>query len=338
MTNATVDTTPPPEFFTSDYLISNIGTPFGVNGFIAAIIGGFGSAGGALLFNRDFGAAVPATGFVGLGTTSVEDAPSPAFRNLKVAASATTCDELPAAGARVDVEICQAGAPGLTFAFAPTGEYNSSANYYRRVAGVDAAGADSGVPMPGTLADSYAAWRAACDADDTPGSPPGTFCHGFSSTGLAKLSLDDLAPSPPGPDGAPAVDLFLKTLPAGQLRLAANTSLCLDATPGELRLVLRECDDPAAGPVAGTQMWQVERTLADGVLVYGVVTSGRAGPFSGAGVVDIFGLVNLELDERVNIQVQGFNGGSNQLFDFGAAGLLRASHMGVCLGACRASA
>ena len=26
----------------------NIGTPFGVNGFIAAIIGGFGSAGGAL--------------------------------------------------------------------------------------------------------------------------------------------------------------------------------------------------------------------------------------------------------------------------------------------------
>ncbi len=30
MTNATVDTTPPPEFFTSDYLISNIGTPFGI--------------------------------------------------------------------------------------------------------------------------------------------------------------------------------------------------------------------------------------------------------------------------------------------------------------------
>jgi branched-chain amino acid transport system permease protein len=32
----------------TQYTAFNVGTPFGVNGFIAAIIGGFGSAGGAL--------------------------------------------------------------------------------------------------------------------------------------------------------------------------------------------------------------------------------------------------------------------------------------------------
>ena len=117
-------------------------------------------------------------------------------------------------------------------------------------------------------------------------------------------------------------------------------SLCLDATPGDLRLLLRLCDDPAKGPVFGTQMWQVERTLTDGVVVNGVITSGRAGPFTGAGVADIYGLVRLDLDNRLNIQTQGYNGGSNQIFDFdsGGTGLIRASHLGVCIGACRASA
>ena len=300
-----------------------------------------GSAGGALLFNADLGAlGAPSTGFVGLATGAFARAGGPAFRSLVVSAAATTCDAVPVEGALVDVEVCQAGAAGQRFVFVPTGEYTPASNYYRRISGVDAVGADSGIAMPGTLATSYDDWRAACDADTTPGSPPGTFCAGFSSTGLAKLSLADVAPSAAGADGAPLTDLFVKTLPAGQLKLAANSSLCLDATPGDLRLLLRLCDDPAKGPVFGTQMWQVERTLTDGVVVNGVITSGRAGPFTGAGVADIYGLVRLDLDSRLNIQTQGYNGGSNQIFDFdsGGTGLIRASHLGVCIGACRASA
>ena len=275
-----------------------------------------GSAGGALLFASDGlgGAAAPATGYLGLATGAYTSAGGPAFRGLDVRAAATTCDPTPLEGALVEVEMCQAGAAGQAFVFAPTGEYNSSANYYRQLRGVDAVGADTGIAMPGTLASSFDAWRSACDADNTPGTPEGTACLGFSSSGLAKLSLADVAPSAAGADGAPATDLFLKTLPAGQLKLAANQSLCLDATPGDLRLLLRPCDDPAKGPVFGTQMWQVEKTLTDGVVVNGVITSGRAGPFTGAGVIDIFGLVRLDLDGRLNIQVQGANGGSNREF------------------------
>ena len=293
------------------------------------------SAGGAVLYAGASLSGAPATGYIGVATSAF--AAGPAFRNLAVASAATTCDAVPRAGAAVDVEICQAGAAGQSFAFSPTGEYNASATYYRRLIGIDALGADTGIAMPGSLDTDYAAWRAACDADATPGSPPGTFCHGFSSSGLAKLNLDDIAPAAAGPDGAPLTDLFLKTLPAGQLRLASNTSLCLDATPGALNLFLNVCDDPARGPVFGTQMWGVEKTLTDGSVVYGVLTSGRAGPFAGAGVADISGLVNLDVEARVMVQVQGYNGGSNELFDHDPrTGLLRASHMGVCLGACAA--
>jgi len=297
-----------------------------------------GTIDGILTFSGEPKTNIPSTGFIGLATGSFQYR-GPAFSNLVIATVNTTCDSLPEQGMFVDVEICQAGARGLSFVFVPTGEYNSSNNYYRRLQGVDALGADSGIPMPGTIENSYDAWRSACDADTTPGTAPGTFCFGFSSSGLAKLNLSDISPSLAGSTGAPTTDLYLKTLPAGQLKLAANVSLCIDATQDSShRLILNVCDDPAKGEVRGTQMWQIEKTLTDGNVVSGVITSGRAGPFTGAGVVDIYGLVLLDLDERVNIQVQGYNGGSNQIFDFGETGLIRATHMGVCLGACRASA
>ena len=124
------------------------------------------------------------------------------------------------------------------------------------------------------------------------------------------------------------VDLYVLQLPPSQIKLSANTSLCLDLLNDQANpsLYLNACADP---PIPLSQLWTFERSIADGVYL-----SGPLGTQDGLRVADISGF-SFEFDNPIS--ADSYSMASSQIFTFpfpDNKGIIRASQMGLCLGAC----
>ena len=127
------------------------------------------------------------------------------------------------------------------------------------------------------------------------------------------------------------VDLYVLQLPPSQIKLSANTSLCLDLLNDQANpsLYLNACADPSVGPIPLSQLWTFERSIADGVYL-----SGPLGTQDGLRVADISGF-SFEFDNPIS--ADSYSMASSQIFTFpfpDNKGIIRASQMGLCLGAC----
>ena len=133
--------------------------------------------------------------------------------------------------------------------------------------------------------------------------------------------------------------------PLGQLRLSANTSLCLAVGVEDGgALVLAACADDAVGSaIPPAQLFGLSRSIVvDGASLGGplLYAQDRRGPDpvgGGSACVDVW---DLSFDVDHVVRGGGWNEGSNQVFSmpwgFRTPMLVRAPHMDVCLGACAA--
>jgi hypothetical protein len=278
----------------------------------------------SLLFNMDISAVPNGEGFVGIGTGAfVYGAAS--FRNLVVAGSTSTCDDTPAQGAFVTVETCDDGSNGQVFEFVipPGGLLPSNFSASSLIEKADAYGADCG-PQLGAADLPTRTLLCAANFSASLGGGESCGCCAFNGNGVPKGSLADLAPNL-------SVDLYVLQLPPLQLALSANLSLCVSATGGadNMTLFLDLCAPASAVP--DEQLWWFERSFADGVILSGPLHTKKNG-----WVVDQWGFSE---DLGATVKADGYNKGSNQLFSHAfplLKGIIRNSHFGTCLGACRA--
>ena len=293
-----------------------------------------------LLFSADVGAWAPRAGFFGVGTGSYT--PNEAvFRSLSINAAATTCDAAPAEGAPVEVEMCQARSAGQTFELWLPRDTAAGAFSYSSIPSFDAPDEDCG-----KFGSDSSTWLGACAGNYTavlngsvaPGS--GCSCVAWNSNGYGKAAFSDLEVYAYG-----SVSLNVLQPPLGQLRLSANTSLCLavGAADGGA-LVLAACaDDAVGGAIPLSQLFGLSRSLLvdgatlGGPLLFGQDQPGPAPVPGGSPCVDVW---NLSVDVDHAVRQGSWNSGSNQIFSFPwgvrAPMLVRAPHMEVCLGACAA--
>lgn len=295
--------------------------------------------GAVLLFSADVSAWAPRAGFVGFGTGSFTPGEA-SFRNLAIAAAATTCDALPLEGTPVEVEVCQDGSAGQMFELVlppTTAATDFSASL---LPGYDAPDLDCGkFPVTGVQADLIRACADNYTAYLNGTAPPEATCAcaAVNSNGYGKSGTGDLEVY-----GYGSVDLLVLQPPLGQLRLVANASLCLsDSGPDSDTLVLVACADNSAGPGAidPRQLFAFSRSIVSGSTLSGALFVERSWPGpspapASASVVDVW---DLSFDVDHVVRKGGWNAGSNQVFSFSwpaGAGLIRATHMEVCLGAC----
>ena len=335
-----------------------------------------GGSGATLLFNRPIPWA-PQAGFFGLATGSFT--PSEAvFRSLDVRAAATTCDAVPAEGAFVEVEMCQVGAPGQMFELWLPRTTVAADFSYKALVNYDAPDLDCGPKLAG----APDTWAAQCADNLTAAlngtAPPGATCAcvAYNSNGYPKAAYSDLEVYAYG-----SVTLNVMQPPRGQLRLTANTSLCLSFGGGDDNngaLILARCDDDADSRlINASQLFAFSREAVDNSLAVSgpLLAVDARGPGlvpNGAPCVDVWDL-SFDVDHAVrqggwNKNVLRFSlstatsnpltlapphlasialkfnrlhhRGSNQVFSFPwgwrSPGLVRATHMDTCLGACAA--
>ena len=217
--------------------------------------------------------------------------------------------------------MCSDGTAGQTFELvAPAGGLSASAFTATRLPKLDAWSEDCGLSMsatdlPGRIAE--------CAANFTAGGANGfCFCSGFNGNGYPKRDFIDIGPYD-------SVDLFVLQPPPMQLALSANLSLCLALGGSDnITLFLDACAPAASAPPE--QLWQFERSIADGVTLSGPLHSATPNA-----VVDLW-----DFGENVGgtVKADGYNKGSNQIFTHpfpAMRGLIRSTQQGVCLGACR---
>ena len=282
-----------------------------------------------LLFNVDVNSSVGSEeGFIGLGAGNfVPGAAS--FRNLVIAGSTTTCDLVPPLGAPVTVEMCNDGAPGQVFevVLPPEGALLPGNFSVSTIPRADAWRLDCG---PKLASRDLAGRTLLCAANFTAslsggGSGDTCGCIAFNGNGVPKSSLADMAPYE-------KVDLFILQLPPLQLALSANTSLCLALGGADgISLVLAACAPAGAAPP--TQTWAFSRLFRDGALTSGPLSSGT-GETPLTFVLDVWGLSD---DIGAQVRIGDYHRGSNQVFDHpfpAMKGIIRATQLGVCLGAC----
>ena len=145
----------------------------------------------------------------------------------------------------------------------------------------------------------------------------GTSCLAFNTpncylkSGFDKLEITTLA------------DLLVKQLPAGQFKLRANPALCLEVGTEAIPVTsLQPCN-----PALPRQLWTVETSTSDGSFLCGPVTSAADGR-----VLDVY-YSGESIDTAIN--VYGWGATPNQVWNYDAyTGLIRATQLGVCAGAC----
>lgn len=320
-------------------IATNLAIPAALGAALPGSSGGFGAA--VLLFSADVSAWAPRAGFFGLGTGSYTPGEA-SFRTLEVAAAATTCDATPREGAAVEVEMCQAGAAGQAFELWLPRNTAAADFSYTTLPSFDAPDLDCGngaaLPPPST------GWPFACADNYTAalnGSAPagaGCACVAWNSNGYAKRSFADLEVYAFG-----SVSLSVLQPPLGQLRLSANTSLCLAVgTENGGALVLAACADDADGAaIPPAQLFGLSRSIAvDGAALGGPLLIGQdqKGPAPVPGSSACVDIWDLSFDVDHVVRSGGWNAGSNQIFSFPwgvrSPMLVRAPHMDVCLGAC----
>jgi hypothetical protein len=304
---------------------------------VASVAVGLGSS-PTLLFSANADAlGLPAAGFFGLGTGSFTPLEA-SFRNLNVSVAATTCDSVPAEGAAVEVEMCQSGSPGEMFEMWLPRSTAAADFSYTTLPSYDAPDLDCG----GKLAGDASVWGAVCADNLTAAlngtAPPGACaCTAFNSNGYPKAAISDLEVYAYG-----TVALNVMQPPLGQLRLSANTSLCISASgPDGNNLVLAACSDDAdAGLIDPRQLFGFSRSIVDSAAVCGpmMLSANQKGPSmvpSGSPCVDVW---DLSFDVDHVVRQGSWNSGSNQIFSFPLSfkspALIRAPQMDVCLGAC----
>ena len=261
-----------------------------------------GGSGATLLFNRPIPWA-PQAGFFGLATGSFT--PSEAvFRSLDVRAAATTCDAVPAEGAFVEVEMCQVGAPGQMFELWLPRTTVAADFSYKALVNYDAPDLDCGPKLAG----APDTWAAQCADNLTAAlngtAPPGATCAcvAYNSNGYPKAAYSDLEVYAYG-----SVTLNVMQPPRGQLRLTANTSLCLSFGGGDDNngaLILARCDDDADSRlINASQLFAFSREAVDNSLAVSgpLLAVDARGPGlvpNGAPCVDVWDL-SFDVDHAV---------------------------------------
>jgi hypothetical protein len=276
-----------------------------------------------LLFTLDISNGYMKSGFVGFG--SGEFVSGTSFRNFNVTNSATTCSAVPVETQPVLAQMCQSGSAGQVFEISLQTPPEPSSFGYDLISKYDSWDEDCGPIFPSQIIGDM---LQACATNYSAGIALGASCScsGFNSNGYPKGRFDDI-----NPYYLMKVDLYVLQLPPSQIKLSANTSLCLDLLNDQANpsLYLNACADPSVGPIPLSQLWTFERSIADGVYL-----SGPLGTQDGLRVADISGF-SFEFDNPIS--ADSYSMASSQIFTFpfpDNKGIIRASQMGLCLGAC----
>lgn len=277
-----------------------------------------------LLFSTDITSEFTQSGFVGFGTG--EFVSGTCFRNFNITNSLTTCSAIPIEKQLITVEMCQTNSPGQMFEISPPTNLEPSSFGYDMIHQYDAWSEDCG-PIFSSLDPKD--MLLACATNYSAGivNDATCTCTGFNSNGYPKNRYDDI-----NPYYLMQVDLYILQLPPCQIKLTANKSLCLDLLydTTDPSLYLNACADETMGPIPDSQLWTFEHSIADGVYLSGPLRNR-----DGLKVADISG-ISFELDNPVRATT--YTMGSNQIFNFpypDNKGLIRATQMGICLGACQ---
>lgn len=278
-----------------------------------------------LLFSLDISNGFMNSGYVGFGTGEFVSGTS--FRNFNATNSATTCSAVPVETQPLNVQMCQTGSAGQVFEISLQTPLEPSSFGYDLISKYDSWSEDCGDIFPSLIPGDM---LLACATNYSAGIVNGASCSctGFNSNGYPKSRYDDI-----NPYYLMNVNLYILQLPPSQIKLSANTSLCIDLLNDQANpsLYLNVCADPSVGPIPLSQLWTFERSIADGVYL-----SGPLRTQDGLRVADLSG-ISFELDNPV--LADDYTMKSSQIFTFPfpeMKGIIRASQIGVCLGACSA--